>query len=59
MGRDVEDAPVRLEHVLRAVAVVHVEVDDGDAGEAARQGGAAATATLLKRQKPIARSASA
>ena len=55
--RDKEDGVVVPEDVLRAVAVVHVEVDDRDAlgaGAPARQ--RAATATLLNRQKPIARS---
>jgi hypothetical protein len=35
---DVEDARIGLEHVLRAVAVMHVEVDDDHAREAAGQG---------------------
>ena len=56
--RHVQDAVVVVEDVLGAVAVVHVPVDDGHA-LATRGELAAATATLLKRQNPIARSATA
>ena len=37
VGRDVEDARVVVEHPLRAVAVVDVDVDDRDAREPARE----------------------
>ena len=58
--RDVQHVGIALEDVLRAVAVVHVVVDDRDAlRRRASRACAAATATLLNRQKPIARSRSA
>ena len=61
VGRGVEDLRVVLEDVLRAVAVMHVEIDDRDALQrrAPRAHARAPIATLLNRQKPIAMSLSA
>ena len=56
--RDEEDAVVVVEDRLRPVAVMDVEVDDRYALTAElRCATRAAIATLLKRQKPIARAA--
>ena len=58
--RGVKHALVVPEDVLRAVAVVDVEIDDGDAlGAMAAWAWRAATAALLKKQKPIAVATSA
>ena len=55
VGRDVKHARIVVEHPLRAVAVMDVDVDDGDACRPVRdRPTAAATATLLNRQNPIA-----
>ena len=53
---DHQHALVAGQDVLGAVAVVHVEVDDGHAlaGRGARAHSAPRSATLLKKQKPIA-----
>ena len=55
MRRSVEDARIVPENILRAVAVMDVEIDDGDALRAVR--GSARdgrrSAALLKKQKPI------
>ena len=56
--REVEDARVVVEDILRPIAVVDIEVDDRDALDPRllKRPCATATATLLNRQKPIARS---
>ena len=57
--RDVQDVGVGVEDVLGAVAVVRVPVDDQRPARPRSRSAAAATATLLSRQKPIAWSGSA
>ena len=52
--RDVGDAGVVVERVLRAVAVVGVVVDDRAPARPASASAAAVTATLLNRQNPMA-----
>ena len=54
MRRDEQHRRVVVEAPLRAVAVMHVVVDDRDAREPRARACAAATAMLLKRQNPIA-----
>ena len=52
MHREVEDAPIAVEDVLRAVAVVHVPVQDGDPVETSRKGVPGRNSRVVREAEP-------